>query len=275
MRQHLARAELAYDNKVIFGRVAVNYMSKRYFTYTNDQYIGGRTLVDASLGYRVKTPFSDRPIELQVNATNLFDVKYVSTMGTNGFGFSGDAQTLMVARRARCSARSRRGSDGHEITHIGSVAGGGSIPAAIGGKTRRQGPAASSGAADLDRRVAPRRRAGGGEAGLKVPALRALVADGAHASGVVGVLPTLTFPSHTTLITGVDPARHGVFNNVTLTPPPSTRTAGTGTPATSRCPPLGCGQGARPFHRQCPLAGQRGRGYPLEPAPDLAHGSCR
>jgi iron complex outermembrane receptor protein len=39
---------------------------------------------------------SDRPIELQVNATNLFDVKYVSTMGTNGFGFSGDAQTLMV-----------------------------------------------------------------------------------------------------------------------------------------------------------------------------------
>jgi iron complex outermembrane receptor protein len=81
---------------VIFGRVAVNYMSKRYFTYTNDQYIGGRTLVDASLGYRVKTPFSDRPIELQVNATNLFDVKYVSTMGTNGFGFSGDAQTLMV-----------------------------------------------------------------------------------------------------------------------------------------------------------------------------------
>lgn len=94
--KHLARAELAYDNKVIFGRVAVNYMSKRYFTYTNDQSVGGRTLVDASLGYRLKTPFSDRPIELQVNATNLFDVKYVSTVGTNGFGFSGDNQTLMV-----------------------------------------------------------------------------------------------------------------------------------------------------------------------------------
>jgi len=94
--KHLARAELAYDNKVIFGRVGVNYMSRRYFTYTNDQSVGGRTLVDASLGYRVKTPFSDRPIELQVNATNLFDVKYVSTVGTNGFGFSGDNQTLMV-----------------------------------------------------------------------------------------------------------------------------------------------------------------------------------
>lgn len=94
--KHLARAELAYDNKVIFGRVAINYMSKRYFTYTNDQSVGGRTLVDASIGYRVKTPFSDRPIELQVNATNLFDEKYVSTIGTNGFGFAGDNQTLMV-----------------------------------------------------------------------------------------------------------------------------------------------------------------------------------
>jgi iron complex outermembrane receptor protein len=37
---HLARAELAYDNKVIFGRIAANYMSKRYFTYTNDQRYG-------------------------------------------------------------------------------------------------------------------------------------------------------------------------------------------------------------------------------------------
>jgi iron complex outermembrane receptor protein len=33
---------------------------------------------------------------LQVNATNLFDVKYISTIGTNGFGNQGDNQTLMV-----------------------------------------------------------------------------------------------------------------------------------------------------------------------------------
>lgn len=54
--------------------------------------------------------------------------------------------------------------------------------------------------------------------GLKIPALRAMLAQGAHAGGVVGVLPTLTFPSHTTLITGVDPAHHGVLNNVTFDP---------------------------------------------------------
>ncbi|MES2498238.1 MAG: ectonucleotide pyrophosphatase/phosphodiesterase [Pseudomonadota bacterium] len=54
--------------------------------------------------------------------------------------------------------------------------------------------------------------------GLKVPTLRRLAAEGAHASGVVGVLPTLTYPSHTTLITGVAPARHGVVNNLTFDP---------------------------------------------------------
>lgn len=54
--------------------------------------------------------------------------------------------------------------------------------------------------------------------GLKIPTLRRLAAEGAHAGGVVGVLPTLTYPSHTTLITGVAPARHGVVNNLTFDP---------------------------------------------------------
>ena len=37
----------------------------------------------------------------------------------------------------------------------------------------------------------------------KIPVIRQLVADGAYADGVEGVLPTVTYPSHTTLITGV------------------------------------------------------------------------
>jgi hypothetical protein len=54
--------------------------------------------------------------------------------------------------------------------------------------------------------------------GIKVPHLRALMAQGAYADGVVGVLPTLTYPSHTTLVTGVSPAEHGVSNNLTFDP---------------------------------------------------------
>jgi predicted AlkP superfamily phosphohydrolase/phosphomutase len=49
--------------------------------------------------------------------------------------------------------------------------------------------------------------------GLKVPHLRRLVADGAYASGVTGVTPTVTYPSHTTLVTGVSPSVHGILNN--------------------------------------------------------------
>jgi hypothetical protein len=56
------------------------------------------------------------------------------------------------------------------------------------------------------------------ERGVKVPNLQALMREGAYASGVTGVLPTLTYPSHTTLVTGVAPAEHGVSNNQTFDP---------------------------------------------------------
>lgn len=54
--------------------------------------------------------------------------------------------------------------------------------------------------------------------GLKVPNLRAFVADGAYATGVRGVLPTLTYPSHMTLMTGTSPAKHGIYANTTFDP---------------------------------------------------------
>jgi hypothetical protein len=54
------------------------------------------------------------------------------------------------------------------------------------------------------------------EHGLKLPFLRQLWRDGARATGVRGALPTLTYPSHTTLITGAAPARHGIYFNRTF-----------------------------------------------------------
>lgn len=93
--KHLARGELSYDSNSFFGRVAVNYMSKRYFTYLNDQSVPGRALVDATLGYRIDVG-QRTPLEIQVNGTNLFDKSYIATIGSNGFGFSGDNQTLLA-----------------------------------------------------------------------------------------------------------------------------------------------------------------------------------
>jgi predicted AlkP superfamily pyrophosphatase or phosphodiesterase len=54
--------------------------------------------------------------------------------------------------------------------------------------------------------------------GAKVPHLRRFLKDGTYAEGVVGVVPTVTYPSHTTLITGVWPAKHGIFANTTFDP---------------------------------------------------------
>ena len=52
----------------------------------------------------------------------------------------------------------------------------------------------------------------------QTPRLRRLAREGVSADGVVGVTPTVTYPSHTTLLTGVEPARHGIYDNRILDP---------------------------------------------------------
>lgn len=48
--------------------------------------------------------------------------------------------------------------------------------------------------------------------------LRQAMAGGAYADGVTGVFPTVTYPSHTTMITGVKPLKHGVYYNTPSEP---------------------------------------------------------
>ena len=50
------------------------------------------------------------------------------------------------------------------------------------------------------------------------PMLRQLAEAGAVAEAVRGVFPSVTYPSHTTLITGVLPARHGIPHNAPFEP---------------------------------------------------------
>jgi predicted AlkP superfamily pyrophosphatase or phosphodiesterase len=54
--------------------------------------------------------------------------------------------------------------------------------------------------------------------GAKVPNLRRFLKEGAYAEGVQGVVPTVTYPSHTTLVTGVWPVKHGILANTTFDP---------------------------------------------------------
>jgi arylsulfatase A-like enzyme len=55
--------------------------------------------------------------------------------------------------------------------------------------------------------------------GVRLPSLQALRDRGSFAEGVIGQYPSLTYPSHTSLVTGVRPARHGIVSNNRFEPP--------------------------------------------------------
>jgi len=94
----IANLELAYDDGNFYGRANANAMSGRFFTYSNDRSVSGRVVVDGKIGYRVT---SDNRwlngLAVEGTVSNLFDRRYVATIGSNGFGFAGDNQTLLPA----------------------------------------------------------------------------------------------------------------------------------------------------------------------------------
>jgi predicted AlkP superfamily pyrophosphatase or phosphodiesterase len=53
---------------------------------------------------------------------------------------------------------------------------------------------------------------------VPLPNIRRLAAEGARADGMTVVTPSVTWPNHTTLVTGVSPARHGVLVNGKIEP---------------------------------------------------------
>lgn len=94
--ENMLKGEIAYDNGQLFARLGFDYIDKRYFTYLNDQEVDSRTLLDLSLGYRLRDFGIVDQLTLQLNATNLTDEEYISTVGSGGFGNSGDRQTLLT-----------------------------------------------------------------------------------------------------------------------------------------------------------------------------------
>lgn len=90
---------LGYDNGTLFGNVGIDYMSKRYYTYLNDGSVDARTLANLSGGYRSKSLGFVSEGSVQFGVSNLFDKKYISTVGSNGFSNSdanGTGQTLLT-----------------------------------------------------------------------------------------------------------------------------------------------------------------------------------
>jgi predicted AlkP superfamily pyrophosphatase or phosphodiesterase len=53
---------------------------------------------------------------------------------------------------------------------------------------------------------------------LQTPNLNDFAQSGTLSDGLLGVYPTVTYPSHTTLVTGVSPSIHGIVSNVMFDP---------------------------------------------------------
>ncbi len=54
--------------------------------------------------------------------------------------------------------------------------------------------------------------------GLKIPVLREMVERGSSFAGAESVFPTVTYPSHTSIVTGTLPTEHGIDGNTPLDP---------------------------------------------------------
>ncbi len=94
----LLKSDLGYDDGAFFAHLDINYTGKRYYTYLNEGEVDAYTLLNAGLGYRLGGLGPLQLLSLQLDATNLGDKKYYSTIDSNGFVNSdpnGTAQTLL------------------------------------------------------------------------------------------------------------------------------------------------------------------------------------
>lgn len=95
----LFKTELSYEQAGWFGHAGAKYTGKRYYTYLNDGGVPSYWLGSLTAGYKLKSYGMLKDLSLQLNVSNLFDKKYISSIGTNGFQASdttGTAQTLLT-----------------------------------------------------------------------------------------------------------------------------------------------------------------------------------
>lgn len=96
--KHIGNVELAFAQNGVYATVNGNFMSERFFTYSNDKSVPGRAIFDAKIGYRFRSMSTwMNGVAIEGSVTNLTDKRYVATVGSNGYGFSGDNQTLLAA----------------------------------------------------------------------------------------------------------------------------------------------------------------------------------
>jgi iron complex outermembrane receptor protein len=86
--------ELSYEYGGLFARLGGKYTAKRYYTYLNDGQVPSFWTSTLAGGYKFKQLGGFKEVALQVNVSNLFDKRYFSTIGSNGFVSSDPSGTF-------------------------------------------------------------------------------------------------------------------------------------------------------------------------------------
>jgi iron complex outermembrane recepter protein len=83
--QILLKSELTYDNGAFFASANVNYTDERFYTYLNQGSVDAYSLVNLGAGYRFRGFGAFEELLIQLDATNVTDKQYYSTIDSNGF----------------------------------------------------------------------------------------------------------------------------------------------------------------------------------------------
>lgn len=84
----LYKTSLDWHKSGAFANLGADYLSTRYFTYTNDGSVDGRFLVEIGAGYKREELGAFKELKAQFNVYNLMNEQYYASIGTNGFSGS-------------------------------------------------------------------------------------------------------------------------------------------------------------------------------------------
>lgn len=91
-------SELAMETETLFAKLSYKYTGERQYTYLNEGSVSSFGMVNVALGYHFGDLGALKDLTAQLDATNLFDKDYISTVGSGGFSNSdltGTAQTIL------------------------------------------------------------------------------------------------------------------------------------------------------------------------------------
>jgi iron complex outermembrane receptor protein len=84
----LYKTSLDWHKSGVFANLGADYLSTRYFTYTNDGSVDGRFLAEFGAGFKREELGAFKELKAQFNVYNLMNNQYYASIGTNGFSGS-------------------------------------------------------------------------------------------------------------------------------------------------------------------------------------------